>query len=104
ADQMPDQMPCCIRKSIETIKRGHGKTFDIAPHTPPPKTVCAINAKTLGCLVPEAEVEFDSQRHFRIVIVSVGAPSGHFDQRREMIARRFCLPAERLVTERLDRF
>src|SRR5690242_21648155 len=94
ADQMADQVPCGIRQSIEAIERGNGKTLDLAPHSPLPKAAGAIDAKAFGRFVPEAEVEFDGQRHFRIVIVAAGTPAGPSDQRREMIDRGLCLAAE----------
>ena len=62
-----------------------------------------LTRKAFGCLIPEPEMEFDGERHFRIVIVAVGTPARHPYHRRQVIDGDFSLLAERLITERPDR-
>src|SRR6185503_1564464 len=78
--------------------------LDRAADAPLPETAIAGDGKTFGCRVPEPEMEFNGQRHFRIVIVAVGTPSSHPDHWGEMIDGDSTLLAKRLIAQRLDRF
>jgi len=85
------------------VERWNGDSLNIAADSPRPKAIGAAGGKALGGLIPKPEVELDGQRHFRVVIIAVGTPTGLPDHGRKVIDRDFSLLTERLIAERPDR-
>jgi len=103
ANQMANQVPSRIRKSVGRVERRNGKTVHLAVYPALPKAAVAVYAKVLRRFIPKLEMEFNGEGHFWIVVVAPRTPARHSDQRGEMIAGDSPLPAEWLIAESLDR-
>src|SRR5579875_741862 len=99
AQQMPRRVPASVAERIAPTKRGNRQTARLASRPPVPKFLRAGRREHLGLFVPQPEMNLQTQRHLRIIVIAAPPPSRPANHDRQMIGARRPAAIDRLIAE-----